>query len=769
MLELALEFSPTQAYVGLTLAIPVFLTVLIAVACGLLFVLGAALGLTVDSRAAYTLTIAPLVALVVWGLQGALGWVRRQLPLGSVVSLSTVAQRGLPTGEVGAKAHHLASMQSQGARVAPGWVVRASVFEATGGQGAGSPDAVEALVVPRRVLRRLFNELESSGESRFLLRSSFGGEDEAGQAAPGIYQSVCWARTDGIEGLSAAMREVWSSYWGDQAVDYRALRSGADPAPRLAVLAQPLLAHERSGVASSVDLVGGGRERHLVDAGTWRACHDVLSDRVVVAAGVDPALALPDDAIRHISRLVASAEEALGRPAEIEWGLQDGRVTLYQARALTGEPPPTTLTNRHLVELPREALTPLSHAWLWGEGAPGALLSDALVPLGLSPLADGALRVVHSRVMLDVTAFKALALGLASGGSLRSGVLLGALLGRTGCATAPLPPRPDLALRELSAEALAARLVSLRTERLVPLVTRQIRALVVASSLDGWLGATCGEAGAPAPQIDRPDTGDAWYRAEREAELATPRYGEGSDPAPEAPSSGPAGGSRSGLLVRWIAWARDRQLTEREVLNAEINVANHVARQHALMLDQRLAETVPDWVEGDVFFCTPTELCELAAEASSRPSAAERAARRLRYEADDAASMPGVCELDSEDAVVPRRLVGPVDGALATGAPVGQGQVSGPACIVGEGQDVSVESAQDAILIVHGGSPRWGRHVLVARGLVLLGAGPLSHLSLLGRERGIPVLAGAMGSLEGVQPGDALTLDLSSGSLRRSG
>ena len=81
MLEFALEFSPVQGYVGLTLAIPVFLTVLIAVACGLLFVLGAALGLTLDSRAAYTLTIAPLVALIVWGLQGALGWVRRQLPL----------------------------------------------------------------------------------------------------------------------------------------------------------------------------------------------------------------------------------------------------------------------------------------------------------------------------------------------------------------------------------------------------------------------------------------------------------------------------------------------------------------------------------------------------------------------------------------------------------------------------------------------------------------------------------------------------------------
>jgi len=531
------------------------------------------------------------------------------------------------------------------------------------------------------------------------------------------------------------------------------------------VLVQPLLAHERSGVAASADLVDGGRERHLVDAVTWQGAHDLLTGRVT-SRQTDSAL--PDAVTRQVSRLAAAAERALGRPAEVEWGLQGDRVTLYQARALTGEPPPVTVTNSHLVELPRYPLTPLSHAFLWGEGEPVEVLRGALGSLGLGALPDTALRVVRGRVMLDVSAFKGLALGL--DGGLRAGTLLSALFGRTGRGAAAQPTAPDLALDGLSAAAHADRLRDLRVASLMPLVRKQMRALVVAAALDAWLEAACGEGDAPAPRARRPDAGDAWYRAEREAELASPRRLEGEGASPGgAPEPAPDAGARRGLLVPWVAWARDRQLTEREALNAEINVVNHVARQHALALDELLAGAAPGWPAGDVFYCTPSELCALAGDPGAGPGADERAARRLRHEADEAAVVPGVCDLDASGEPVARRLGAPVDGALATGAAIGRGQVSGSVCVARDGDDLEVEAARDQLLVVHGGAPAWGQHVLVARAVVLVGAGPLSHLALLARERGIPVLASATGAPDDLQAGDQVTLDLESASLRREG
>ena len=117
----ALDLPLVQGYVGLTLAIPVFLTALVAVACGLLFVLAAALGVSMDSRVGYTLSIAPLVALALWGLKAGIAWLARLPPPGSVVSLREVAARGLGAEDVGGKAHHLALLAARGARVAPGW------------------------------------------------------------------------------------------------------------------------------------------------------------------------------------------------------------------------------------------------------------------------------------------------------------------------------------------------------------------------------------------------------------------------------------------------------------------------------------------------------------------------------------------------------------------------------------------------------------------------------------------------------------------------
>jgi len=772
MLDLALELPVAPAYVGLTLAVPVFLTALIAVAYGMLYVLGVALGFSLDDRVGVTLTLAPLVAGLVWCLQRALAWLAARLPLGPIVSLDRLAAQGADAPDVGAKARHLALLQSNGARVAPGWVIRASVFDEA--SEIGAPDGPS---VPRAALRSLHATLEASGEPRFLVRSSFGGEDGVSRAAPGIHASIVWERVAGAEGLATAITRVWASYGSDVAVQYRADETPG--CPRLAILVQPLLDHDRAGVAASADLVGGGRGRHLVDvqrsSAPWRGVHDELTDAVTPLAGADPRHALPDEIVRQLSRLAARAEQALGCPAEIEWGLQGDRVTLYQARPITGAAPAATVTNSHLVELPTYPLSPLSHALLWGDQPPLLLLSRALERLGLGPLPDSAVRAVRGRVMLDVTPFKPLLLGLDDRLALGAWAVSGALFGLSGRGVAEPPIRPELVATGRSAGDLAASLSTIREARLLPLLNRQMRAVIVGAALDAWLVNRCG-GDAPPLRVSRPDAGDGWWRAEREAELASPRRHEGDvDGAGEGPAIPAAAGPDAlpwwWFRVRWLAWARDRQFTEREALNAEINAVNCEARQGALGMDSYLAGTVSGWREGDVFFCTPVELVALAADPAAEPSAGERERRRRRYEANDAAVVPGICDLDADGEPIPRTESrrGGADGALATGVAVGRGCVVGPARHAREGAHVSVDDVTGAILIVHRPSPVWSRHVLVAAGVVLVGGGPLSHLALLARERGIPVLAAASGDFDAVDSGEEAVLDLASSCLRRPG
>jgi phosphohistidine swiveling domain-containing protein len=221
---------------------------------------------------------------------------------------------------------------------------------------------------------------------------------------------------------------------------------------------------------------------------------------------------------------------------------------------------------------------------------------------------------------------------------------------------------------------------------------------------------------------------------------------------------------RRGLFVAWGAWARDRQLTEREALNAQIQCINYEARANALALDARLTEAHPDWVEGDVFYCT---LPELEAHVVRGAASPDRAARRAEYAHHQAARVPGVCDLDPSGVPIARREVTVGQGEPIVGIAIGRGAVVGPLCVLRDGAETSVDAARGHVVLIYGGAPVWSAHVMVAEAVALVGAGPLSHLALLARERGIPVLAAVSGALDGLESGAQVTLDLEAACLRR--
>lgn len=312
---------------------------------------------------------------------------------------------------------------------------------------------------------------------------------------------------------------------------------------------------------------------------------------------------------------------------------------------------------------------------------------------------------------------------------------------------------------------LVERLQALRSDALIPALAKQVRAMTLGASLEGWLRSRVGSDAVPLPRIARPDDGDAWYRAEHAAELSAPRQADGSpEPTPVAPSQAQGGGAS--LWVGWVAWARDRHFTEREALNAQIQAINVEARARALALDDLLSQEEPEWERGDVFFCTLAELSARAQEGAPLPP---RRPRRARFDDAKAAEVPGVCELEAGGGWVARRSE-PVRGEQGTrGIAIGHGVLKAPVVVLREGGATPPEALTGRLALVFGGSPVWSRHVMAASGLILADAGPLSHLGLLAREHGVPLIAGLDGDLEALQDGDLLSVDFDRATLKREG
>ncbi|MEU2255233.1 PEP/pyruvate-binding domain-containing protein [Nocardia xishanensis] len=225
--------------------------------------------------------------------------------------------------------------------------------------------------------------LSGAGAKALVVRSSSVAEDGAQQSMAGLFTSVLDVRD--WQGFRAAVDEVLAS--GPPA------ELGAGEAA-MAVLVQPYLAAGWGGVVFTADPVTGRTDRMMITASRggpsavvggaedgWTA---TLTRRGRVASVATPdADPLPNSLRRKVVRLALRAERVFGGALDIEWAIDArGRVVLLQARPVT-------------------ALHGPVRGPILGPGPLAETFPDPLRPLEqdlwLSPLANGL------RVAIDLT------------------------------------------------------------------------------------------------------------------------------------------------------------------------------------------------------------------------------------------------------------------------------------------------------------------------------------------------------------------------------
>jgi phosphoenolpyruvate synthase/pyruvate phosphate dikinase len=259
--------------------------------------------------------------------------------------------------------------------------------------------------------------LKLDGAARFAVRSSSTLEELPQAAFAGQHDT--FLNVQGVNDVSAKVRDCFVSLWGDRAVLYRHHQGYRQQHARMAVVVQQQVSCDRAGVGFSVDPVTGDLRRMVVDAnyglgesvvaGECEVDHLLLDkatlevvpqsvghkDRMIVPAAegteersVDAELArapcLNERQVVAVGRLVARVEAHYGWPQDIEWGLMDGRLFLFQSRAVTTLQP--RFTRDESAERFPNAMTPLSWDFL------GAVFRESMAYslqlMGLPPLKE---------------------------------------------------------------------------------------------------------------------------------------------------------------------------------------------------------------------------------------------------------------------------------------------------------------------------------------------------------------------------------------------
>lgn len=210
-----------------------------------------------------------------------------------------------------------------------------------------------------------------SGENTLVaVRSSAVGEDAAEASFAGQFESFLGVR--GPDGIDTALRRVWASLYSPRAIRYRhdtGMPAAANP---MGVTVLEMVDAVASGVAFSVDVVTGKRDRlvieathglaeplvqglitpdrHVIDKAEARVMAvDIGSkgllctlDRnggtcTTTAPITQQSLAsLSSAQARSLAQVILRLEEGMGHPVDIEWAIgPDGQLRLLQVRPIS--------------------------------------------------------------------------------------------------------------------------------------------------------------------------------------------------------------------------------------------------------------------------------------------------------------------------------------------------------------------------------------------------------------------------------------------------
>jgi len=618
---------------------------------------------------------------------------------------------------VGSKAANLAIAARRGLRVVEGFVVPVDLVAAH--PHRPPPEVGEAL-------RRL------AGDGRpVVVRSSAPGEDLAASSMAGVFDSVLDVRG-------------WDAF-----VDaYRTVVASAAGAP-MAVLVQHHLDPELGGVLFGADPVSGRTDRvvavavaggphHLV-GGSVAGRRTVLdrTGRVRDADG-DPHPVLRTGARRRLVALARRAQACFGAPQDVEWAIDAGRLVLLQSRPIT-------------------TVAPVGRGPLLGPGPVAETFPRALSALEqelwVPPLREAMAQVLRLT-------------GAASGRRIRRSPVVAVvdgqvvadldLLGAAGAGRsllARLDPRPPV--RRLS---VAWRVGRLRGA-LAALGTQ------VLSEVDVALAAVPDPALLGDAELDRvlANVRTALRSVHGHEVLAGTLLDDvgrtGADAALEAIAAGRAlGWSDDDIVARLpVALAVTvPTLGERPALPEVVRpdgAGGPLPLREELRLRARWLHELDRAVVREV-----GERLHARQLLRRPPDVAHLALADLRRALLEGARPPDVDPRPAAPVPVPGRFRVAADGAVvaeATGAAAGVGAGGGR----GTGPVAFADPALGDVLVVRTLAPDLAPLLPRLAGLVAETGSPLSHLAILAREHGVPVVVGDAGVRDRVAAGDVVVVD----------
>lgn len=282
---------------------------------------------------------------------------------------NTVEAHVLPLGTtdaaeaVGGKAAGFSILAAAGLAFPDGFVLSADAH-----RNARSLGWTDGTPIPATISAAVSQALAVLPGDAFAVRSSAVAEDGADASFAGQFETIVGVSR---EGVAAAIAQCWESAGNGRALSYLAAERKEQT---MAVIVQPLVAADVSGVIVTADPITGDASTLLVNAsfGLGEAVVSGLvtpdeyriarADGCVVAAtiaakevevvrGSDGTLeerALPverstartleGEQLRALWQNALAAEAVLGRPADLEFAFVDGRLHWLQCRPLTALP-----------------------------------------------------------------------------------------------------------------------------------------------------------------------------------------------------------------------------------------------------------------------------------------------------------------------------------------------------------------------------------------------------------------------------------------------
>ena len=375
----------------------------------------------------------------------------------SVPSVVDLADGCTDSQVVGGKGASLSRLHDAGLRVPPGFCVTTAVFDDISDRitpGGGVPtDSISIAQATERRTRLLEEGLPDAvsstiaervreyGADAFVVRSSAVDEDGAATSFAGQHESYVNVAPGRVP---ERVLDCMASLYAERAVQYRVESDVSVASLRMAVVVQPLVDGEVSGVLSTADPVTGNRTVGSIEStyglaagvvdGTQptdtitfdRSTGRILS--VETAAKTETVRAAPDrdgttttsvaehlrdeatltaDDIGQLRSIADTVESVFDYPQDVEWTIADGTCYVLQSRPLTSlfpvpEPAPgdgvhVYLSMGHQQVMTRPLPPLVRDIWrAWLENA-----ADRF-----RPSADGAFAVeAGGRVYVDITSF----------------------------------------------------------------------------------------------------------------------------------------------------------------------------------------------------------------------------------------------------------------------------------------------------------------------------------------------------------------------------